>query len=153
MKIVVVSDNHGNKEVLSKIKDMHKDAELFIHCGDSEMKKEELVDFLVVRGNVDSDLSFNLIEETTVVNKKIVIVHGHKWIYGDEIIEALLPIAKEKKADILFFGHIHRYVNVKRDNIHFINPGSVKYNKDLTNPCYAVVEIEKEDVKVKRVDI
>ena len=36
MKIIVVSDTHYRNDILDELIDKHKDADLFIHCGDLE---------------------------------------------------------------------------------------------------------------------
>ena len=35
-KIVIMSDNHGDMNVLTDIKVLEDDADYYIHCGDSE---------------------------------------------------------------------------------------------------------------------
>ena len=51
MKIVVVSDNHGRSEPLEQILELHRDADVFIHCGDSELPPQFLQGYVCVRGN------------------------------------------------------------------------------------------------------
>ena len=58
MKIVVVSDSHRNQNVLYRIVDMNKDADLFLHVGDSELTEDEISPFVSVKGNCDRDYRF-----------------------------------------------------------------------------------------------
>ena len=51
MKIVVISDNHGDKDVIERIVNIHKDADLYLHCGDSQMFDHEIYPFISVKGN------------------------------------------------------------------------------------------------------
>ena len=39
MKIVVVSDSHGNVDVLRDIALREGDADIFLHCGDSQVNE------------------------------------------------------------------------------------------------------------------
>lgn len=36
MKIIVVSDSHGKADILEQLVDKHRDADMFLHCGDIE---------------------------------------------------------------------------------------------------------------------
>ena len=45
MKIVVTSDTHGHKEILNRIVEENRDAELFLHAGDSQISFSEIFPF------------------------------------------------------------------------------------------------------------
>ena len=53
MKIVVTSDTHGHKEILNRIVEENRDAELFLHAGDSQISFSEIFPFKAVKGNCD----------------------------------------------------------------------------------------------------
>mgnify|MGYP003297992236 CR=1 FL=1 len=53
MKILLVSDTHGNNEALDKILKIHPDMDLYLHLGDSESTPELLRPFVTVKGNCD----------------------------------------------------------------------------------------------------
>ncbi|MBQ9199658.1 MAG: hypothetical protein IJ141_05715 [Lachnospiraceae bacterium] len=44
MKMVVISDSHGDIVTVRKIISMHKDANIFIHLGDGEKDIESICD-------------------------------------------------------------------------------------------------------------
>ena len=58
MKIVVMSDSHGDKETVKAVSALPADA--IFHCGDSELSFDDPVLHKMhrVRGNCDSDVRF-----------------------------------------------------------------------------------------------
>lgn len=56
-KIVIMSDNHGDMNMLTDIKVLEDDADYYIHCGDSESYSlQDLDGFVAVKGNNDWSL-------------------------------------------------------------------------------------------------
>ena len=43
-EIVLVSDNHGQRKPLEYLKENYPVADYFIHCGDSEMKVQDITE-------------------------------------------------------------------------------------------------------------
>lgn len=152
MKIVVVSDNHGRKQVLDKVIIDNSDADYFIHCGDSELPKEMLRGFLAVRGN--NDFTFDLPEYKIleVENYRILVLHGHRLIYMQNR-EMLINRAKAEKCNIVCFGHSHIFESMMIDGIQLINPGSLWQNRDGTKPSYAILELNNNSIKIRRINI
>ncbi len=149
MKLVVVSDNHGMRQPLIDILNKHQDADAFFHCGDSEMSYEELESFVTVCGNNDYSMDFDIKKFVNLNGHRIFITHGHRYLYMGRI-ENLLREAKENKCNFVFFGHTHSFFYEVIDGIHILNPGSLSRNRDGTFPSYAVVEINGDQVSVKR---
>ena len=59
MKIIVVSDSHGNYSLLNEIYLKHFDASIFYHLGDSQLPEYMLHSYCGVKGNCDFiDLPF-----------------------------------------------------------------------------------------------
>ena len=148
-KIVLVSDNHFDKEVLKRIVRDNPDADYFLHCGDSEMNYDEMGPFASVRGNNDYDREFPNEKLMQIENLRILMLHGHRYVsyfsnYG------LIEIAQERQADVVFYGHTHVFADFKECGIHFINPGSSAYPRDGQGPCYAIVLINGNSVSVQR---
>lgn len=48
MKILVVSDTHGEIDNLRKVLTKHPNMDLYLHAGDSELSPEELFPFITV---------------------------------------------------------------------------------------------------------
>ncbi len=143
--VVVVSDNHGKRKVIENIYNAFKnDAIAFIHCGDSEMTPIELKDWHVVGGNNDYD-GF---EDELIVNVagiRIFVCHGHLNSYFNREQE-LVQLAKKHNCQIVCSGHTHMMVFKKIDDIYFINPGSLRYNRDGSLPSFAIISFSKLDL-------
>ena len=155
MKIVVTSDNHGLKKELNVIRQLHSDYDAFIHCGDSEMTNHELSGWASVAGNNDyyADLP-----ESRIVNVngfKIFVTHSHLVSYFKRI-DRLVSLAKNNECQMVCFGHSHVFMDEIKDGIHLVNPGSMRYNRDATPPCYAIITIDDDNysnVSVKRINL
>ena len=123
MKIIVMSDSHGDKETVKSVS--LKDADATFHCGDSELLFDDpsFGKMHKVRGNCDHDQRF---PETVIVEVNgitILVVHGHKH----NVKNSLMPLyyfAKENNAQVVLFGHSHLYGAEIKDGILFVNPGS-----------------------------
>lgn len=130
MKILVMSDSHGDYRNVKTAVLVQSKAEVIIHCGDGEEQAEMIRhDFpekavYSVRGNCDWGSSLPTEEILNLEGKRIMFTHGHlyqvKWGY-DEIKRS----AREKGVDILLFGHTHIPYNVYEDGMYVMNPGSI----------------------------
>lgn len=133
MRILVCSDNHGDKPVLEEITRMHPQIDLFIHAGDSELSPGDLNPFISVRGNNDYfDFPLERIIETEM--GKIYICHGHLLSMPIE------QIARHKGASLAIHGHTHRrrYDNIR--GITIVCPGSLSFPRGNNPRSYAIIE-------------
>jgi len=135
MRIIVISDTHGRTRNLRKLLQKQQGADLFIHLGDGIDDVESIRElnhtsnFVFVKGNVDFSSNEPLEKLLVLEEKRIFLSHGHKLNvkrgYSDFVAEA-----KNQNADIALFGHTHTaYINYK-ENIHFMNPGSLERPTD-----------------------
>ncbi len=150
-KLVIVSDSHGNTELLSKIAAKHKgEASLMIHCGDSELgaEEKELEPFLAVRGNCDLDAALPEEQVGRWEGLNVFVTHGHLF----NVKMSLMPLsyrAEERNAHIVCFGHSHIAGAEMQNGMLFINPGSILLPRRRPEQTYAVVsESEKGKVRV-----
>ena len=158
MKILVVSDSHGDRELLYSIVLKHKDSiDLVIHLGDNLidgidiMRSFPTVAFLGVLGNCDyasmyADAHF---EGTFFAEgKRIFYTHGHKYNvdYG---VEYLAQNAKLRNADIALFGHTHVSKVCECSTVTIINPGSISRPRDGSGGSYALIEIKDSNLTYK----
>ena len=150
-KVIVVSDNHFAKEGIEFIKKEYKDIDYFLHCGDSDMYSDDLVGWNVVSGNHDqffSPFPQELILE--IEEHRFLIVHGHKHGIFLGYYDTLVEDAKNKKCDVVCFGHIHWYVDGERKGIRLLNPGSIRYPRDGADMSYMYLEVTKDKIKAER---
>jgi putative phosphoesterase len=150
-KILVISDSHGDREILKDIRDCYKNkVDLLFHNGDSELSANDELwqDFIVVGGNVDL-AGFK--EEQLIIFDKDIIFQTHGHCYGIKFdLEQLVSAAQQKRATIVLFGHLHRISCEKRQGILFINPGSITQPRGLVQEkSYAILSLEKNLIKIQ----
>ncbi|MFJ7934969.1 metallophosphoesterase [Sporosarcina sp. NPDC096371] len=146
MKLVVMSDSHGDKETVKAVSALPADA--IFHCGDSELSFDDPVLHTMyrVRGNCDRDARFPTSIVVDVQVKKVLAVHGHEHDVRSSLM-GLYYSAKELGADIVLFGHSHLYGAEMKDGILFLNPGSTMQPRGGKEATYAVVDWD-ETVRV-----
>ncbi len=150
MKILVVSDNHGDAHILTEVREQWSNqVDYMLHAGDSELpfESDEMKPFIKVRGNCNFDSSYPGDEVVECGDKRIFITHGH--LYGiKSSLDRVHYKAEENNADIIIFGHSHQLGAEMIDRKLFLNPGSIRLPRDRNEPTYAIVEFENEKVEV-----
>lgn len=142
MRILVVSDTHRDSYSLRQAILQQPTAEVILHLGDGE---EEIMDMklefpkrmiIPVRGNCDWGSTLPSSEEICLEGKRIFMTHGHLY----QVKMGYHPIycaAREKKADILLFGHTHVPMQDYDDGLYVLNPGSL----NGANASYGILDI------------
>ncbi|MCH5171984.1 MAG: YfcE family phosphodiesterase [Erysipelotrichales bacterium] len=139
MKIVVISDTHRDIDSIRLVRYINHDADMFLHCGDSELPEDQIDGFASVKGNCDYfDYPLNKTLKTPLGN--IYIEHGHKHALSDEYILS-------KNAIIFLHGHTHRHYVKKVGNCYVANPGSLIKPRDDSNGTYLIITIDNEQIK------
>lgn len=156
MKVGVLSDTHMMKKFMDKTIPYLKDCDLIIHAGDNFSDSKYIhsmtnIGVMAVKGNCDFD---NVEEELVfdVEGKTIFLCHGDR--YGvkhgiDEIEEK----AKEYEADIVIFGHTHVPLQIKKDRILYINPGSVSLPRQVPYRSFVIMDIQDNNIKIDEIKI
>ncbi len=131
MKIIVISDSHGNKKGISEIFEKIKFDYLF-YLGDGLQDLGSYINLdnvIAVSGNCDyfSDVENEL--DFSINGIKFFITHGNAYgvKYG---LEKLQRRARELGVQIVCFGHTHRYTCEFVDGIYHINPGSFRHDNN-----------------------
>lgn len=155
MKILIVSDSHGDREVLVELKERYaSQVKQMFHCGDSELAADDSIwdSFVVVGGNMDYDTGYPLQEVVTLGEHRFFMVHGHHH----EVKFSMYPLieaAKQVDAQFAFFGHSHELGVEKRENILLLNPGSILQPRGRFNiKTYAILDIDQDKVAVTYYD-
>lgn len=153
---VVMSDSHYEREVVESIKNRYlKKASAIFHCGDSELPSSDPIweGITVVAGNCDYDDGYKDYELKLVEGKRVLISHGHLFNVGFGL-DRYSYFAEEQKADIALFGHIHRPVVQKINDILYLNPGSVSQPRgNYQIKMYALVEVLEDDYQISYRDL
>ncbi|MGB3160839.1 metallophosphoesterase [Carnobacterium sp.] len=151
MKVLVVSDSHGDRDILVGLIETYKGkVDAMIHCGDSELEETDSIwqEMLSVKGNMDFDQAYPVVRTEKIDQEKIVWVHGHLHEVK-KTMQTLLVVAKEAQAKFAFFGHTHELGVEMIDGILVMNPGSILLPRGAYKlKTYAVVETDKETIKV-----
>ncbi len=141
MKILVLSDTHGDKVRMEQVISSNHHVDLIIHCGDSELEATyfENREIQIVRGNCDFEKHYPMERIMELKNEKFLIVHGHMH----NVKSTLMPLyyrAKEVEATVVCFGHSHILGAEIQDDILFINPGSLTNPRGRREKSYALLE-------------
>lgn len=158
MKLLVVSDSHGDHQILQTLLDRYTGkVQGFIHCGDSELTAKQSLSqkFWLVRGNMDFELAFPMSLTKTKGSETIFISHGH--LLGVNLNLARFEAAAAKKqATVACYGHTHQlFCEMNAAGCLVINPGSISQPRgqwaDLGG-TYAIIELNEDDVRVQYYD-
>ena len=136
VKVGIISDTHGllRPEVLEIL----KSCDCILHGGD--INKPEILDALrplasiyVVRGNNDKDWAEGLAKTLTfsIEGVKFFMVHNKRDVAWDL-----------KDAQVVVFGHSHKYFEREIDGRLWLNPGSCGRSRFGGEVTMAVMTIE-----------
>ncbi len=129
MKLLVVSDTHGEADLLKELAIKYKDYTK-IHLGDRGFDKALLdeLNFIHVDGNCDYGNDKDKIIE--IEGNIILLTHGDKYQVKYDLGNLYFK-ALEVNANIVLYGHTHIQSKIEYNGILFLNPGALKDNKYL----------------------
>lgn len=136
MIIYILSDTHGHiDEFLNKVEEIGKPDMIFF-LGDyieDGIKIEQLlnIDTVMIKGN--NDFKYKNYDYEKIIelnNYKIFLTHGHLYDVAYDI-NNLYYRGLELGADIVFFGHTHRAINIVEDDMIILNPGSPSFPRTV----------------------
>lgn len=146
MKLVVVSDNHGNSYYMEEIYSIHQeDTDEWVHCGDSEFMEDHPLwqHYKTVLGNMDITNKYELSRVERIGGFHYLLVHGHK--HGvKQSYNKLIDLAKSQDVHVVFYGHTHIPKVEKEEGILFINPGSIAQPRNRDKGTYLVIEVDED---------
>jgi putative phosphoesterase len=150
MRILILSDNHGDRDNIDRIIKLYSPLDRIFSLGDSEMKENELSDLGIVgvKGNYPFEPKFPYELKFIFEGWSMLLTHGH--LYHVKMgLSKLLQKAYDEKVDIACFGHTHRTHLEESAGIILLNPGSLSNWRSHENPTFAVVEMEEKELDVK----
>ena len=140
MKMLIISDIHGNLEMLYRVAKQHSDADGVIFLGDGFSEIERFAQeyphwsLHTVCGNCDYPEQFPTERVLTLGEHKIFFTHGHS--YGVKAgTKGLIRRAKEEGASVVLFGHTHSPLHMKEEGVVLFNPGTLSFS----NPHYGIL--------------
>lgn len=151
MKVLVVSDSHGDRAILVELIERYKDkVDQLFHCGDSELDPTDPIwkSMLTVKGNMDFNADYELTQLIDVKGERIFMTHGHHHDVNYSM-QNLVYAAEEQNAQFAFFGHTHQAGVEKINTILVLNPGSISQPRgQYLIPTYAVIESDDQQIEV-----
>lgn len=134
MRIGVVSDSHGNLYMLDKAIKLMGDIDVLIHLGDHSkdainVNKKYSYELVYVAGNNDYAKPEDAERMVVIGGKRIFLTHGHRYSVALGLLQ-LGYKATELGAEIVLFGHTHRYLVDNNNGVFYLNPGSVSRPRD-----------------------
>lgn len=133
MRVLVVSDVHGKRNLLCRAIEAQPTARDVIFLGDGLRQVEDVMElypdrtFYTVPGNCDFGANALPIRQETFGGKRFYFTHGHLH----EVKYTLYRLdmaAREAGADIALFGHTHTPYEEYADGLYLFNPGSLGYD-------------------------
>lgn len=151
MRILIVSDTHGQEDNLEKVLQKTGMPDHVIHLGDSENGEAHIREMItcplhIVAGNCDF---FSRLPKTQIVeigNLRILITHGH-YYYVSVGTRDLVEDAKANGCAVAMFGHTHRpFFDQSDREVTVLNPGSLSFpRQEGRRPSYAMMTIKDGD--------
>lgn len=157
MKLLVMSDNHGNWPFVNDlIQKYRQEVDLILHCGDSEFPADDPiwdnVDY-VVRGNMDFDPQFRLEQVIETPEGKIYMTHGHLSGVNTSNVR-LIEQAQQDACQFVFHGHTHALYAQEHQGIFIANPGSISKSRGpYPHSTYMIVTVEDEGIQCEYFDL
>jgi putative phosphoesterase len=151
MKVLVVSDTHGNFTPALQAHSLTEPVDAIIHLGDGVEDANLLgslmhLDVITVSGNCDYDFTVPREMLWECEGKRILLVHGDA--YGVKRgLEGLKQRATEVHADIVLFGHSHLPTCITTSGILFLNPGTL--TQTSASKTFATLEISENCIKAR----
>ena len=164
MKILILSDTHGNFLAVKRVLIAQDDADMVIHLGDGEGEMNAMLRMFpelpeklhYICGNCDSGVVVPGTKQEDIIDlpygHRILAAHGHSYLRRGSF-DYMLEDARRLGCDIVLYGHTHYRHNTYQDGLYIINPGSLTLPRDGKPPCYAVISISEKGILASHVDL
>lgn len=151
MRILVLSDSHGNYFAMQKAILAQPTAEAVIFLGDGHLDFERCKDFLggkriyAVKGNNDFHCDYPKNQVITEGGLNIYITHGqHEYVKST--LGNLVKRAQENNCSLALYGHRHEQREENCDGVKLFSPGALydyEYGViDITHNGYICIGIK-----------
>lgn len=148
MKILVISDTHGNVNRAFRALALSEQVDTIIHlgdgCADADILRDSVdIPVINIAGNCDLGATAprELIWECE--GKRILLTHGDQYQVKSNLTK-LLKRATETGADVALFGHTHQPASENYSGLLLINPGALANHAFYRS--YANLDITREGI-------
>lgn len=150
MKILIVSDTHGRNGNFKAVYQAVSPVDMVLHLGDVEGAEETFASmvkcpFYAVAGNNDFFTSLPMEQEIQIGTYKAFLCHGH--YYRVSMTNQLLADeARARGCSLAFYGHTHRPMIERNQDVTLLNPGSLSFpRQDNRKPSYMIMDIDRRN--------
>ena len=147
MKILIISDTHGNLKNLYRVLETEKPIDNLLHLGDflgddDEIRAAADCACAFVRGNCDLWSDERDTRNFGLMTHNVHMEHGQMLPHD---LDSIAMRAKNLGADILLYGHTHVPISVFHNGVYIVNPGSLSRPRQSDHrPSYVIMNIDKE---------
>ena len=155
MKILVISDSHGDTASFDSAVRRHRSADVIVFCGDGHRDLQTIraahrnKAYIAVAGNCDWYCDLPLVQQSELCSKKIIVTHGHMFGVKNGY-SRITNFGHQNNADILLFGHTHKQFCTVDGGMLLLNPGAMAGSFLTYTFTYMVLTIDGETVTVEK---
>lgn len=147
MRILIVSDNHGDKQILQDIL-QQETFDHSIHLGDSQMDEKWISQNFnyYVEGN--NDFWYSKLEDTfNLGGLNFFICHGHtRGINNLNLTNPIKQIFAEQNVDVILYGHTHAFNVMDVEGKTVICPGALRMARGPEGKGYCIITIQDREI-------
>jgi uncharacterized protein len=155
MKLVVISDTHGNYPAALRAVEMIAEADIVIHlgdCCDDALPLQAALSCPVIRVPGNCDFGSRLPRELFIRFDGVPFLLCHGDAYGVKGgLSRLAVHATRIGAEVVLFGHTHKPLVRNHDGRLFVNPGALQ--KGNLSPTFALVTLEDQTVSARLITL
>ena len=154
MKVLVLSDIHGDRKRFKDILKQHEDAEQVLSLGDTGLKRKLLQkhDVIAIKGNTPFDAGFTYEHVMILRERRILLTHGHKYKVKSTH-QKLYQRMLDEDCHIAMYGHTHAVAFQEIAGRYILPPGSAGDARgENASESYAVLTFEKGEVTAQWYD-
>lgn len=149
-KIAVISDTHGL--LRDEVAEIIKECDVIFHLGDIDNRDvfdrlNQLGKIYAVRGNNDGEWAKEL------PNDLLIELYGFRFYLIHD--KSMISAENSKKADIILYGHSHKYEKYEEGLKVYFNPGSCGAARFRLPVTMAVFHIDEgvREIRMDRIDL
>ena len=155
MKVLVISDTHGNVNRAFTAHTLSEPVDAVIHLGDGSADADLLraaldVPVINVAGNCDPDSNAPRERLWECEGKRILLTHGDAYQVKSGLAR-LRERAEKIEADAVLFGHTRQSLFENHTGLLLLNPGTLSNHGH--NRSYAILIITPEGITSRHYDI
>lgn len=157
MRILVLSDSHGNDQSIARAMDAQPQAAALLFLGDGERDLDlaralnPKLPICAVQGNCDWGSQLSYEERMVFASKTFFFTHGHTY-YVKHGLSQFLSAARCAGANVALYGHTHEPYVGYEDGLYIMNPGSVSGSR-TGKATYGYVDITAAGIVCNIVEV